>query len=108
MKIVVTGAAGLIGSQVARAIVEQDGRVVLADVEEKKGLKIADDLGGDDKAIFVRTDITQVDEIDELINQTHSHFNKIDAAVHFAYPRSIGWGTRFEDLKPEYLLFLFY
>ena len=30
-------------------------------------------------------------------------FGRIDAAVHAAYPKSIGWGNRFEDLKIENL-----
>lgn len=101
--VIVTGGAGLIGSKIARAIVEQHGQVVLADVAKEKGQDIASELGGDDKAIFVQTDITKPEEIDRLINETLSRFNKLDASVHFAYPRSIGWGTPFEDLKPEFL-----
>jgi NAD(P)-dependent dehydrogenase (short-subunit alcohol dehydrogenase family) len=101
--VIVTGAAGLIGSTIARAIVEQHGQVVIADVAEKKGKSIAMELGGDNYAIFVPTDITQPDALDRLIKMTDSHFGKIDAAVHLAYPRSIGWGTCFEDLKPNYL-----
>ena len=101
--VIVTGAAGRIGSVIARAIVKQKGRVVLADVAEEKGREIAADLGGDEKAIFVHTDVTNPNAIDRLIKMTLSKFNKVDASVHSAYPRSIGWGTCFEDLKPEFL-----
>ena len=42
-------------------------------------------------------------EIDLVIQETLYFFHSLDSAVHCAYPKSKGWGTRFEDLNPKYL-----
>jgi NAD(P)-dependent dehydrogenase (short-subunit alcohol dehydrogenase family) len=39
-----------------------------------------------------------------LVSKVYESVGQIDSAVHCAYPRSKGWGTRFEDLQ-DYDLF---
>ena len=31
-------------------------------------------------------------------------FGEIDAAIHAAYPKSKGWGTKFENLEEDFLM----
>ncbi len=52
----VTGAASGIGHGIARAFVESGGRVVIADIDERKGAATAA-MWGEDKARFIRTDV---------------------------------------------------
>ncbi len=54
--IVVTGAAGGIGSAIGRAFVTAGGRVVLADIDERAGSALAEALG--DAACFMALDVT--------------------------------------------------
>jgi NAD(P)-dependent dehydrogenase (short-subunit alcohol dehydrogenase family) len=53
---IVTGGASGLGAATARMIVENGGRVVIADVNESEGRALAGALGG--AAQFVRTDVT--------------------------------------------------
>ncbi|WP_116367932.1 glucose 1-dehydrogenase [Parahaliea mediterranea] len=52
----VTGAARGMGEATARLLVEQGAKVVLADILDEVGQKVADDLG--DAAIYVHLDVT--------------------------------------------------
>ena len=98
----ITGAAGQIGSVFAKAIVANNGKVVLVDIDEEKGRTLAFELG-EKQALFKKADITMPKEIDLAIQETLYFFHSLDSAVHCAYPKSKGWGTRFEDLNPKYL-----
>src|SRR5438477_12876547 len=53
---VVTGAGSGLGAATARMIVEQGGKVLLADVNEKAGAAFAGELGAN--AQFIATDVT--------------------------------------------------
>ncbi|MCF8003016.1 MAG: SDR family oxidoreductase [Chromatiaceae bacterium] len=97
----ITGAAGRIGAAAARAIVAAGGRVALADIDADRLGELQSDLGAEDAHTLVG-DATTAAGTDTLIAQTLEHFGQLDAAIHAAYPRSKGWGRRFEDLQePE-------
>ena len=100
--IVLTGAAGRIGAALARAIVAQNGRTMLVDVNAARLAALMEELGSDHAAMLVG-DATTPQGTDSIIEQSVARFGHIDAAVHSAYPRSVGWGTPFEDLEPTYL-----
>lgn len=53
---IVTGAARGMGEATARLLVEQGAKVVLADILDEAGQKVADELG--DAAIYVHLDVT--------------------------------------------------
>ncbi|WP_036165262.1 3-hydroxyacyl-CoA dehydrogenase [Massilia sp. 9096] len=55
---IVTGGASGLGAATARMIVDNGGKVVLADVQAEAGEKLADELG-EGKARFVKCDVTQ-------------------------------------------------
>ena len=99
--IAITGAAGRVGAAVARAAAAAGANVVLVDVAETRLAALSDELGG--VAIAMVADACTPVGADEVINAGVARFGRIDAAVHSAYPRSAGWGTRFEDLQPQYL-----
>ena len=98
----ITGAAGRIGAAVARGVVAQAGRVVLVDVNGTALSELDRELGADN-ALAIVADVNSPDEADSCIAKAVSRFGSLDAAVHSAYPRSAGWGARFEELEPDYL-----
>ena len=100
--VVITGAAGRIGSAFSRAVVENGGRVLLSDVIGDKGRQLENELGKEN-SLFICADLTEPQMIDKFIEQGLEKFDRVDAAVHCAYPQSIQWGTRFEDLQPDLL-----
>lgn len=61
----VTGGAGGLGEATVRRLVADGARVVIADLAEEKGEKLAADLG--DEAVYVRTDVTNDDSVANAI-----------------------------------------
>jgi 3alpha(or 20beta)-hydroxysteroid dehydrogenase len=62
--IVITGAAGGIGAEVARQACQEGARIIVSDVRENDGRALASELGS--KARFVRHDVTSEDEWSSL------------------------------------------
>jgi len=100
--ILATGATGRLGTAFAKSIVASGGRVFLVDLNKEKGEKLVTELG-QEQAQFLATDITNVTGIQQSIKASIEYFGKVDAVVHAAYPRSLGWGATLEKLQPEHL-----
>ena len=79
---IVTGAGGGIGEAYARALHGQGANVVIAELDEEKGLRVADDLG--DRAIFVHTDVGDPESTDAMAAETVERFGGIDHLVNNA------------------------
>ena len=100
--ILVTGAAGRLGTAFSQRIVASGGQVLLTDINQSSGIRLAKELIGE-RAHFFEADITTLEGIQQSVQACLSRFGRLDAVVHAAYPRSDGWGTHFEQLQPEYL-----
>ena len=100
--VAISGGAGRIGTAFSRAVVENNGKIIIGDVAENEGQDLVLELG-EENAQFVKCDITDPTQISHFIESGLKKFKKIDAAVHCSYPKSSQWGTRFEDLKPTAL-----
>jgi len=100
--VLITGAAGRIGSAIAQGVIADGGRVIFVDVNESGLKKVTTGL---DQASFcvVVADAGSPEEADRCIRAVVDKFGRVDAAIHSAYPRSAGWGTRFEDIQQKYL-----
>ena len=100
--VAISGAAGRIGSVFAHAVVAQRGRVLLGDVAEEKGKALEQSLG-EENALFICENLTEPPNVDRFLEKGIEKFNRIDGAVHCAYPISSQWGIRFEDLQSDLL-----
>ena len=78
----VTGGASGLGESVARAIVEQGGNVVIADLNESAGQALVAELG--DSARFVRCDITNGDEVQSAVEMAESAFGGLQGSINCA------------------------
>jgi NADP-dependent 3-hydroxy acid dehydrogenase YdfG len=87
--LVITGASTGIGAATAHRAVEFGHRVVLAARSEDKLETLADELGGDEKAIAVRCDITSWDDHQALVETTLDRFGRMDA-----YFANAGFGAK--------------
>jgi len=100
--VVITGGAGLIGKEFVKAVVENNGIAVIADINEGIGLQAKNDLS---KALntlnidFVKLDITSKDSLNACINFLHDKYGKIDTLVNNAYPRNKNYGRHFFDVE---------
>lgn len=100
--IVITGGAGLIGQEFVRAVVEQGGIAVIADINEDFGIQVQQRLRADlntDSIDFTRLDITTSESICGMIDSLHNKYGRIDALVNNAYPRNRNYGRHFFDVE---------
>lgn len=79
---VVTGSGGGIGEAYARALHGEGASVVVAELDEEGGRRVADDLG--DRALFVRTDVGDPTSTDAMAESTTEAFGRIDHLVNNA------------------------
>lgn len=82
---IITGGAGGIGSEIAREYARAGATVVVASRKKENLDKIVaevESLG--QEALAVATDITQPDQVDNLISETVSKFGRIDILVNNA------------------------
>ena len=79
---IITGAATLMGAEVARAFVEAGTNVVMADINEKDGSEAARTIG--DMARFLKTDVTSDADIDACLSFTEKTFGGVDYLVNLA------------------------
>ncbi len=87
--LVITGASTGIGAATARRAVEFGYRAVLAARSLDRLEVLADELGGDEKAIAVRCDVTSWDEQQALVERAVNAFGRMD--VFFA---NAGFGAK--------------
>jgi NAD(P)-dependent dehydrogenase (short-subunit alcohol dehydrogenase family) len=99
--VVITGGAGLLGRSFCRAVAEQGGIAVMADVNmpaaQEAAASIAAEYPGQVEA--AQLDITDKDSVDGLIETLHGKHGRIDAVVNNAYPRNAHFGRQFEDIE---------
>lgn len=83
---IVTGAAGGIGEAYARALAAEGASVVIADVDETKGLATAADINaaGGGAAAFVRVDVSDPESTLAMAATTVEQFGGIDLLVNNA------------------------
>ena len=100
--IVVTGGAGLIGKIFCESILENEGIVIIADIDEKKGkaTKIyLDEKFNHNTSFFIKLDIKSADSIQKLISIIKEKYKKIDAVINSAYPKNKNYGRHLFDVE---------
>ena len=82
--IVVTGAAQGFGEGIARELMGQGANIVVADLNEAVGQTTADSFNAiakNNKAIFVKTNVADMDSLHNLMKQTICNFGALDVFV---------------------------
>src|SRR5829696_2980390 len=77
--LVITGASTGIGAATARRAVEFGNRVVLAARSEDKLRALAEELGGEEKAIAVACDVTSWEDQQALVQTALDRFGRMDS-----------------------------
>jgi len=94
--ILISGGAGRIGSAISRAITARGGNVIIGDVDTERGKSLVRTLNPE-HAVFFNADLTIPKNVKKAVETATTNFGRLE------YPRSAGWGSSFEDLKPEHL-----
>lgn len=83
--VMITGAASGIGKTTAFAFSERGAKVVVSDIQEAAGNEVVAKIiekGGE--AIFVKTNVANKTDVQQLIQKTVEHFGRIDIAINNA------------------------
>jgi NADP-dependent 3-hydroxy acid dehydrogenase YdfG len=97
--LLITGASTGIGAATSRAAVDAGYRVVLGARSEDKLAELAAELGGDERAVAVRCDVSEWEDNERLASAALEAFGRIDAV--FA---NAGFGAQrgFLEESPEH------
>ncbi len=84
---IVTGATSGLGLAISKLFLSQGATVIFSDINEQ-GNELVAELG--DKAFFQKCDVSQSNEVHQLINTTVEKFGKIDIMVNNAGVGALG------------------
>jgi 3-oxoacyl-[acyl-carrier protein] reductase len=82
---IITGAGRNIGKAIAIALAKEGSKIVIADLNDSDGENAVNEiktLGSE--AIYVRTDVSKISDVENLINVTLDKFQRIDILVNNA------------------------
>lgn len=83
--VLVTGAGQAIGREIALAFAKEGGSIAINDIDEKKALKVAQEIQDmAHTAVAVRADVSQKQEVVDMVNQVLAAMNRIDILVNNA------------------------
>ena len=99
---IVVGGLGLIGSEFAKHILENDGNVIVADLKRMNEITLKK-FGKEKNFYFKNCDVNNDKSINNLIIYAVKNFKRIDGAIYCAYPKSKKWGKKFENIERKYL-----
>lgn len=94
--VIIVGGNGLIGRTVIKDIIQNNGTVIMADINEKESINFIKELKINHKNSiidFVNLDVTNKETIVNAINFVEKKYNKIDALVNMSYPKNKNWGS---------------
>jgi NADP-dependent 3-hydroxy acid dehydrogenase YdfG len=88
----ITGASSGIGAATARHAAQAGYRVVLAARSEDKLRGLVDELGGEERALAVPTDVMQWEDNERLVATAVGHFGRLDVAfANAGFGAARGW-----------------
>lgn len=79
---IVTGGASGLGEASVKYLVERGAKVCIADIDEDRGQKVANDLGA--AAVFSRTDVTDSDSVQAAVDKAMESFGAIHVVINCA------------------------
>lgn len=98
--VILTGAAGLLGTQHAKALSKAGANLVLADIDYLKCKKLSDELEKkyNVETFALKVDITKKISVKNLVSKTIKKFSKIDVLINNAmlHEGKKEWGVPFE------------
>lgn len=102
--VIIIGGAGLIGQEFTRAVVENGGKAVIADLNEELASKMKAKINNElesDNVDYETVDISSPDSVKLLIEAVDTKYGRIDAIVNSAFPRNTNYGNHFFDVDIE-------
>ncbi len=96
---VITGGGGLLGKAFARGFASYGAQVIIAEIDEEKGIRACEELKKDGyTARFLLLDIADEKSVINGVTQILKEEGRIDVWINNAYPRTKDWGVSFEKI----------
>lgn len=98
---IVTGAAQGFGEGIARCLIDEGANIVVADLNEEVGKATVEELNAmatNNRVVFVKTDVSNIPSLEQLMHHTVCNFGAIDCFVSNAGVLRAG---DLEHLTPE-------
>lgn len=100
---IITGAGSGIGKAIAMIFASEGSNVVISDIDLGKASEISDEINNINKnsfnkSIAIKADVTNSNEVDNLIQRVVEKFGTIDILINSA---GILYTTRFEDITED-------
>ena len=99
--IIVTGAAQGFGEGIAECLIREGANIVVADLNEEVGAKTVEkfnSIAKSNRAVFVKTNVADIQSIENLVHESVCHFGGIDSFISNAGVLRAGG---LEDMTPE-------
>ena len=98
---VVTGGAGLLGSEISKSLALLGAKVIIGDTNKNKGELLSKKIKEKGfSAEFLYLDISSEDSINRFTNLINKKYRKIDIWINNAYPKTSDWGKeKFEKIN---------
>lgn len=91
---IVTGASSGLGLAIAEKFLKEGAKVVFSDINEEKGKEVVSQF---ENAVFIKCNVSNSKEVNELVKQTVERFGKLDIMVNNAGTATIGAVTSMTD-----------
>lgn len=102
--IFLAGACGLIGKSFARAILQNNAKIIIADINKVTIDKLYSELAKEfskENIYKLELDINSKTSIEAAIEKSVTEFGRIDAVLNTSYPRNKNYGKHFFDVSLE-------
>ena len=93
----ITGGASGIGEATVRLFVEEGANVILADIQDDRGRRLAGELGS--RAGYVHADVSREADVQAVVDETCARFGRLDCIFNNA--GYAGVGGRIEEIPVE-------
>src|SRR5258705_11819571 len=93
----ITGGASGIGEATVRLFVEEGAAVMLADLDEDRGRRVAGELGS--RAGYIHTDVSREADVKAAVDETCKRFGQLDCIFNNA--GYAGVGGKIEDVSTD-------
>jgi len=96
----VVGGAGLLGSEICKALASAGAKSIILDIDRKKGLKLEKDINNaGQQANFEYFNAINLKTLDRRISSLIKKYKSVDVWVNAAYPRTKDWDIVVEKLR---------
>jgi len=100
--VIVTGGGSNIGRATALTFAREGSNVVIVDLDEAQGQKVAseaDALKAGGRTLVIKTDVTNLEQVEAMVNKALKEFGRVDVLVN-----NVGWDTLmlFVETTPDF------